>query len=155
MPPANGTLALCLGLLAAKIGYGDDVFVEVNNYNYQIDVSQAHHLVTERTRAMMPVHLYGMMANMTEVMTFAQQHQLLVIEDAAQAIGVRYKGQHAGTFGEIGCFSFFADKTITTGEGGYVVCRDEALYEQLLLLTNQGRIKRGSFIHPAIGYNFH
>jgi perosamine synthetase len=136
----NGTLALCLGLLAAKIGYGDEVlvpdttfvasavlmvgatavFVEVNNYNYQIDVSQAHHLVTERTRAMMPVHLYGMMANMSEVMAFGQLHQLLVIEDAAQAIGVRYRGQHAGTFGEIGCFSFFADKTITTGEGGYV-----------------------------------
>ncbi len=172
----NGTLALCLGLLAANIGDGDEVlvpdttfiasanavlmvgatpvFVEVNDYNYQIDVSKAHHLVTERTRAIMPVHLYGMTANMSEVMVFARQHQLLVIEDAAQAIGVRYRGQHAGTFGEIGCFSFFADKTITTGEGGYVVCRDEALYEQLLLLRNQGRIKRGSFIHPAIGYNF-
>ena len=172
----NGTLALYLGLLALGIGPGDEVlvpditfiasanavvlakatpvFVDVTADNYQIDVSQCEALVTHRTRAIMPVHLYGMTANLDEVMKFARQHNLLVIEDAAQAIGVRYRGQHAGTFGEVGCFSFFADKTITTGEGGYVVCRDSALYERLRLLRNQGRLDRGTFIHPAIGYNF-
>ncbi|KAA0231878.1 DegT/DnrJ/EryC1/StrS family aminotransferase [candidate division KSB1 bacterium] len=172
----NGTLALFLGLLAMGIGPGDEVivpdctfiasanaviltgakpvFVDVNRLNYQIDVSQCEHLVTPRTRAIMPVHLFGMTANMMEVMQFAERYHLRVIEDAAQAIGVRYKGRHAGTFGDIGCFSFFADKTITTGEGGYVVCKDKGLYERLLLLRNQGRIDRGSFIHPAIGYNF-
>ena len=172
----NGTLALSLGLLAMGIGPGDEVlvpdctfigsanaviltgakpvFVEVNQYDYQIDVSCSEHLVSSKTRAIMPVHLYGMIANMTEVMEFAKRHHLRVIEDAAQAIGVKYKGQHAGTFGDIGCFSFFADKTITTGEGGYVVCRDKETNERLLQLRNQGRLDRGSFIHPTIGYNF-
>ena len=172
----NGTLALFLGLLALGVGRGDEVlvpdttfiasanavilaratpvFVEVNRYNYQIDVSKCQHLLTSRTRAIMPVHLYGMVANMTEVMEFAGQHNLLIIEDAAEVVGVRYKGQHAGTFGEVGCFSFFADKTITTGEGGYVVCKDGATYKRLMLLRNQGRLHRGTFIHPAVGYNF-
>lgn len=172
----NGTLALYLGLLALGIGQGDEVlvpdttfiasanaviltgaipiFVEVNRYNYQIDISKCEKLLTPRTRAIMPVHLYGMIANMAEVMSFSKMHNLYVIEDAAQAIGVRYRGKHAGTFGEVGCFSFFADKTITTGEGGYVICKNEELYERLLLLRNQGRLNRGSFIHPDVGYNF-
>ena len=78
----------------------------------------------------------------------------MVIEDAAQGIGVNYYGQHVGSFGDVGCFSFFADKTLTTGEGGYVVCKDKSTFDQLSLLRNQGRFDRGSFIHPAIGYNF-
>jgi perosamine synthetase len=172
----NGTLALYLGLAALNIGPGDEVlvpditfiasanavilagaipvFVEVNRQNYQLDVTQCHHLITEKTRAIMPVHLYGMTVNMEQIMAFAQQYNLIVIEDAAQAIGVKYRGQHAGTFGNVGCFSFFADKTLTTGEGGYVVCHNQEIYEKLLLLRNQGRMDRGSFIHPAIGYNF-
>ena len=172
----NGTLALYLGLAALNIGPGDEVlvpditfiasanavvlagatpvFVEVNRDNYQLDATHCAHLVTARTRAIMPVHLYGMSANMAEIIPFAQRYNLLVIEDAAQAIGVRYRSQHAGTFGQAGCFSFFADKTITTGEGGYVVCHDRAIYERLLQLRNQGRADRGSFIHPTIGYNF-
>ncbi|MCU0552155.1 MAG: DegT/DnrJ/EryC1/StrS family aminotransferase [Leptolyngbya sp. Prado105] len=172
----NGTLALYLGLMALGIGAGDEVlvpdctfigsanavlmtgatpvFVEVNRYNFQIDVTKAAHLITERSRAIMPVHLFGMVANMYEVMAFASQHNLKVIEDAAQAMGVHYQGQHAGTFGDVGCFSFFADKTITMGEGGYVVCNDPEVYERLMLLRNQGRWDRGSFIHPAIGFNF-
>ena len=72
----------------------------------------------------------------------------------AQAIGVSHGGVHAGTFGQVGTFSFFADKTITTGEGGLVVTNDQAVYESMLYLRNQGRINRGSFIHPEIGYNF-
>jgi perosamine synthetase len=172
----NGTLALALGLLALQIGPGDEVlvpditfiasanavllvgatpvFVEVQPSNYQIDVATCARHFSSRTRAIMPVHLYGMAANMTAVMAFARAHKLLVIEDAAQAIGVHYHGRHAGTFGDVGCFSFFADKTITTGEGGYVVCRDGAVYERLQLLRNQGRLDRGTFSHPAIGYNF-
>lgn len=172
----NGTLALLLGLLALGIGPGDEVlvpditfvgsatavamagatpvFVEVTSHTYQIDIAACASALSPRTRAVMPVHLYGMCADMDAVMAFARQHGLFVIEDAAQAIGVRYRGQHAGTFGDVGCFSFFADKTITTGEGGYVVCRDAAVYERLRLLRNQGRLDRGSFVHQAIGYNF-
>jgi len=170
----NGTLALFFGLLALDIGPGDEVlvpditfiasanavyltgatpvFVGVNDYNYQIDVTRCS--VTDRTRAIMPVHLYGMSANMVQVMEFAHAHNLFVIEDAAEAIGVCYGGQHTGSFGDVGCFSFFADKTITTGEGGYVVCRDEGVYDRLIHLRNQGRRARGTFIHPQIGYNF-
>lgn len=172
----NGTLALVLGLMALGIGSGDEVlvpdvtfigsatavlmvgatpvFVEVNRDNFQIDTGHGETLVNQRTRAIMPVHLYGMCCDMDAVMAFAGRHRLFVIEDAAQAVGVRYKGRHAGSIGDVGCFSFFADKTITTGEGGYVVCRDEGVYEALRLLRNQGRLDRGSFVHPAVGYNF-
>jgi len=126
----------------------------VGERNFQIDVSKAEHLVTEKTRAIMPVHIYGMVADMNSVVRFAERHQLMIIEDAAQAVGVRYEGRHAGTFGDVGCFSFFADKTLTTGEGGYVICKEKSTYERLSLIRNQGRLERGSFIHPAIGYNF-
>ncbi len=172
----NGTLALYLGLVAMGIGPGDEVivpdttfiasanavvmagaspvFADVNSDNFQIDLSCADSLITQRTRAIMPVHMYGMAVGMTRVMHFARRHDLMVIEDAAQGVGVTYEGRHVGTFGDVGCLSFFADKTITTGEGGLVVARDQAVYEKLLLLRNQGREHRGTFVHPAVGYNF-
>jgi perosamine synthetase len=172
----NGTLALYLALLAAGIGPGDEVivpdttfiasanavvfagarpvFVDVEAETFQIDLDACAAAITPRTRAIMPVHLFGFAAAMPALMELAQAYGLLVIEDAAQAIGVRYAGQHCGSFGDLGCFSFFADKTLTMGEGGYVVCRDEQLYERLQLLRNQGRIVRGSFQHPALGMNF-
>ena len=172
----NGTLALALGLMALGIGPGDEVlvpnitfvgsataavmlgavpvFVDVDRESFQIDLTQAARFLTSRTRAIMPVHLYGASCDMEAIMEFSAQHGLKVIEDAAQGIGVRFRGQHVGSFGDVGCFSFFADKTITTGEGGYVVCRDPAVHERLLYLRNQGRIDRGSFVHPEIGFNF-
>lgn len=172
----NGTLALYLGLKALGIGVGDEVivpdftfvasgtsvemvgakpvFVDVNKRNFQIDLTNADKLVNKNTKAIMPVHIYGTVADMDQVMAFAKKHSLKVIEDAAEAVGVWRNGVHAGTFAEIGCFSFFADKTITTAEGGFVVTNDEELYDNLLFLRNQGRKNRGSFIHPRIGYNF-
>jgi perosamine synthetase len=172
----NGTLALYLALRVAGIKAGDEVlipdftfiasatsvemvgarpiFVDVNRKNFQIDLTNASRLVTKRTKAIMPVHIYGTIANMDKVMDFAKKYNLKVVEDAAQAIDVRWRGKHAGTFGEVGCFSFFADKTITTGEGGFIVTDNEAIYNKLLFMRNQGRINRGSFIHPEVGYNF-
>lgn len=172
----NGTLALVLGLIALGIKSGDEVlvpnitfigsanavlmlgavpvFVEVERVTFQIDVTKAEGLVNGRSRAIMPVHLYGTACNMRAVQAFAHRHGLHIIEDAAQGIGVSYFGRHVGGLGDVGCFSFFADKTLTTGEGGYVVCRDAAVYDRLRLLRNQGRFDRGSFIHPMIGYNF-
>ena len=172
----NGTLALYLALRCAGIERDDEVivpdftfiatanavemagaipvFVDVNKKNFQIDLSKADKLVTSKTKAIIPVHIYGTMADMDMVMRFAKKHGLLVVEDAAQAIGVHYKGKHSGTFGKAGVFSFFADKTITTGEGAFVVTNDETVYENLLHLRNQGRKNRGSFIHPELGYNF-
>ncbi|MCX6816707.1 MAG: DegT/DnrJ/EryC1/StrS family aminotransferase [Candidatus Beckwithbacteria bacterium] len=172
----NGTLALYLGLKAMGVKAGDEVlvpdftfiasatavemvgaqpvFVDVNRENFQIDLFQADKLITKKTKAVMPVHIYGTVVNMDEVGKFAKKYGLMIIEDAAQAIGVHWKEKHAGTFGEAGCFSFFADKTITTAEGGFIVTNDKKIYEKLLYLRNQGRIDRGSFIHPRIGYNF-
>ncbi len=172
----NGTLALYLGLRALGIGPGDEVivpdftfigsatsvemtgarpvFVDVNRRNFQIDLTNADAIVTEKTKAIMPVHIYGTIADMGAVTAFAARHGLKVIEDAAQALGVRRSGVHAGCFGDVGTFSFFADKTITTGEGGMVVTNDESIYERLRYLRNQGRINRGTFVHPEIGYNF-
>jgi perosamine synthetase len=172
----NGTLALYLGLRAMGIGVGDEVivpdftfigsanavemcgatpvFVDVNKEDLQISVKDCGRVLNKNTRAIMPVHLFGLAANMGEIMEFATHHDLKVIEDAAQAVGVKWRGQHCGTFGDVGCFSFFADKTITTGEGGFVTTNDEKIYEKLLFLRNQGRLNRGSFIHPEIGYNF-
>lgn len=172
----NGTLALYMALKSIGIEEGDEVivpdftfigsanaiemaggvpvFIDVNKKNFQIDLSDADQLITARTKAIMPVHIYGSVADMDAVCRFAQKHRLLIIEDAAQAIGVHYKGKHAGTFGNAGTFSFFADKTITTGEGGFVVTNDEIIYNKLLYLRNQGRKERGTFIHPEIGYNF-
>jgi len=91
---------------------------------------------------------------MDPILDLAAAHGLKVIEDAAQAVGVFLEGRHAGTMGDAGCFSFFADKTITTGEGGLVVTNSDEFYERLRYLRNQGRIDRGSFIHPEMGYNF-
>lgn len=172
----NGTLAIYLALRAIDIKPGDEVivpdftflgsatavemcgaypvFVDVNRENFQIDLSRSDNLVTKKTKAIMPVHIYGTVADMDQVKKFAKKHKLIIVEDAAEAIGVHRRGVHAGVFGDVGTFSFFADKTITTAEGGFVVTNNEKIYENLLYLRNQGRISRGSFIHPRIGYNF-
>jgi len=172
----NGTLAIYLALRALDIGPGDEVivpdftfigsanavemtgarpvFCDVHAGHCQIDLASAAKCITPRTRAIMPVHIYGTVCAMDTVMDFARSHRLLVVEDAAQALGVHYQGQHAGTFGDVGIFSFFADKTITTAEGGFVVTNNPAIHEKLLFLRNQGRKERGTFIHPEIGYNF-
>ncbi|MCW2630587.1 DegT/DnrJ/EryC1/StrS family aminotransferase, partial [Mycobacterium sp.] len=172
----NGTLALALGLMALEISTRDEVivpnstfvgsatavllagakpvFVDIDPQTLQIDVSKAEHLVTANTAAIMPVHLMGAAADMDAVMAFAKHHDLKVIEDAAQGIGVTHKGRHVGTFGDVGCFSFFADKTITTGEGGFIACQTPDVYERLRLLRNQGRLESGSFMHRVVGFNF-
>lgn len=172
----NGTLALYLGLKAMGIGPGDEVivpnftfiasanavemcgakpvFVDSKKSDLQIDIRDCERAVNKNTKAIMPVHVFGLSANMDEVMDFATNKGLKVIEDAAQAIGIYWNKKHCGTFGDVGCFSFFADKTITTGEGGFVVTDNEEIYDKMLYLRNQGRKNRGSFIHPEIGYNF-
>jgi len=172
----NGTLALYLALKACNIGRGDEVivpnftfiatanavemvgatpvFADINIYDFQMDISVCDALVTEKTKAIMPAHLYGFACDMDAVMEFAKRHNILVIEDAAQALGVEWDGKRCGGIGDVGCFSFFADKTITTGEGGFVATNSESIHEKLLFLRNQGRLNRGTFIHPMIGYNF-
>ena len=172
----NGTLAIYMALKAIGVGPGDEVivpdftfiasasavamagalpiFVDVNRQNFQIDLFNAETLISPATKAIMPVHIYGTVADMDMVGAFANRHGLLIIEDAAQALGVHYKTKHAGTFGKVGTFSFFADKSITTAEGGLITTDDSKVYEHLLNLRNQGRTKSGSFIHPQLGFNF-
>ena len=183
----NGTLGLFLALKAIGIKPGDEVivpdftffasassvemagaipvFCEVNKDNFQIDINRCENLVNEKTKAIMPVHVYGMSVNMNEIKEFSIKHSLKIIEDSAQAFDVKYsnykfnedptdKNRMAGTFGDIGSFSFYADKTITTGEGGLIVTNDDEINRSLLYLRNQARINAGSFIHPEIGYNF-
>ena len=171
----NGTLSLYLGLRALNIKAGDEVIVPDFTFiasanavemvgatpifcdigpDLQIDINSCEKLITEKTKAIMPVHIYGMACDMDKVCNFAKKNNLLIIEDAAQAVGITWKNKHCGTFGDIGSFSFFADKTITTGEGGFVCTNNEKLYKKLLYLRNQGRLNRGTFIHSEIGYNF-
>ncbi|MDA2912727.1 DegT/DnrJ/EryC1/StrS family aminotransferase [Acidobacteriia bacterium AH_259_A11_L15] len=130
------------------------VFVDVDSATFNILPELIEPAITKRTKAIMPVHIYGQAAKMDAILDIAKRHNLKIVEDAAQGIGVSYKGRHVGTFGDFGCLSFFADKTITTGEGGAVLTNDPGLAEAHLYFRNQGRLERGSFIHPRLGYNF-
>lgn len=173
----NGTLALYMALMVLDIKKGDEVivpdftmiassnaiyltgakpvFVDVSISDLNIDPRLIEKSITKKTKAIMPVHLYGHAADMDSIMKIAKKHKLLVVEDACQGLGLYYKKIHVGTFGDLGCFSFFADKTITTGgEGGMVITNSKKLYEKLLYFRNQGRLNSGTFIHPEIGYNF-
>jgi perosamine synthetase len=172
----NGTLAIFAALKVLGLGPGDEVlvpdftfiasatavvlagakpvFIEVGLDDFNVAVDFVEDAITEKTRAIMPVHVYGQAANMPAILKVARRHNLKVIEDAAQGIGVTYQKQHVGTFGDIGCISFFADKTITTGEGGAVLLNDDELANEVRYFKNQGRLERGSFVHPRLGYNF-
>jgi len=173
---SNGTLALFLGLMALGIKRGDEVivpdftfiasaasvvfagatlvFVDVDEANVNIDCSKLEDAITEETKAIMPVHLYGQSADMDPILKIADKHGLKVIEDAAQGYGVFYKRRHVGTIGDVGIISFFADKTITTGEGAVILTDDESIYEKLRYLRNQGRLDSGTFEHSHLGMNF-
>ena len=172
----NGTLGLFLALLALDLPRDSEilipsftfyasassavfagltpVFVDADPNTFNLDVNALESLVGERTKAIMPVHVYGHSAPMDEICQFADRHGLVVLEDAAQAYGVKYRGRHAGTWGDLGVISFFSDKTITTGEGGVVLTNNTALYEKLRLLRNQGRPHSGTFVHDSLGMNF-
>jgi perosamine synthetase len=135
-------------------------FVDINPNTLQMSLASCKKIFHKakksgaKIRAIMPVHIYGHAANMTEIVDFAQENKLQIIEDAAQAVGVRWNDQHCGTFGDVGCFSTFADKTISTAEGGFIITDSEEIYQKLLYMRNQGRLLRGSFQHREIGQNF-
>lgn len=172
----NGTLGLYLALLALDLPPGSEVivpsftfyasatsvifaglkpvFVDVKKDTLNIDPAELERKLSPRTRAIMVVHCYGQACEMEPIMAFASKHRLRVIEDAAQGYGVRYKNQAVGTFGDIGIISFFSDKVITMGEGAALFVQDEALFEKIKLMRNQGRPSSGTFIHPELGMNF-
>lgn len=176
MAVCNGSMALFVCLKALGIGPGDEVIVpnltfvatanavilagavpvlcEVQEDTFCIDVARAEKLVTNKTRAIMPVHLYGQSADMTQVLAFARRHNLKVIEDAAEGVGVTFDGGHVGTFGDMGILSYYGNKTVTCGEGGMVLTDNDELAKKAYRLKNYGRDQKGTFVHESIGFNF-
>ena len=129
------------------------VFVDIDPQTFNIDPSKIEEAITERTRAIIPVHLYGQMADMNPIMDIAHRHNLYVIEDAAQAIGSEYEGQRAGSIGEYGCFSFFPSKNLGGfGDGGLVTTNDAELNKRVKLLRNHGYSPK--YYNKVVGGNF-
>jgi len=173
---SNGTAALHLALLALGIGPGDEVIVptltyiaSVNSISYtgaspvfadslegtwQIDPDDIKKKLSSKTKAIMAVHLYGHPCDMDKIMKIAEQNDLFVIEDCAEAIGSFYRGRHVGGFGNVSTFSFYGNKTITTGEGGMVATNDDILYERTVHLKGQGLAKCREYWHDVVGYNY-
>ncbi len=133
---------------------GVPVLIDSDPRNWQMDVSQIESRITPRTRAIMVVHIYGHPADMDPVLEIAKKHGLVVIEDAAEAHGAEYKGSRCGGFGDISIFSFYANKLITTGEGGMVLTKREDLAERARSLRNLCFQKKQRFLHDELGYNF-
>ncbi|AFZ02035.1 DegT/DnrJ/EryC1/StrS family aminotransferase [Calothrix sp. PCC 6303] len=171
----TGTSALHLALLAAGIGAGDEVitvpftfvattaaicytgatpvFVDIDPVSYTIDVNQIEKAITERTKAILPVHLYGQPADMQPIMEIARRHGLVVIEDAAQAHGAEYQGQRVGSIGDIGCFSFYPGKNLGAyGEGGMAVTKNLEYARTMGMLRDWGQERR--YHHVLKGYNY-
>ncbi|MSR88635.1 MAG: DegT/DnrJ/EryC1/StrS family aminotransferase [Candidatus Margulisbacteria bacterium] len=172
---SSGTDALVIALMALEIGQDDEVittpftffatagsiarvgakavFVDIDPLTYNIDPAKIEAAITPKTKAIMPVHLFGQMADMDPIMDIAKRHNLFVIEDAAQAIGSTYKGKKAGSVGTIGCFSFFPSKNLgCCGDGGIVTTNDEALADKLEILRVHG--SKPKYYHHLIGGNF-
>jgi perosamine synthetase len=170
---SNGTTALHLALLAHGVGPGDEVivpafsfiatansvlftgarpvFADIDPATYNMDVEHAASLITPRTRAIMPVHLYGQPADLAPLAELAEQHGLVLVEDAAQAHAARYRGRAVGGFGT-GCFSFYPTKNMTSGEGGMITTDDAALADRLRMLRQHGMNRQ--YYHEVLGFNF-
>ena len=173
---SNGTTALHLALLALDIGPDDEVivptltfiatanavtytgaqpvFVDSDPLTWTIDSTQIEAAITSHTKAIIPVHLYGHPADMDPILDIARHYGLAVIEDAAEAHGACYKGRRVGGLGDVGCFSFYGNKIITTGEGGMVVTNRADLAEKMRMLRDHGMSPERRYWHPVLGYNY-
>ena len=171
---SSGTTALHLALLASGVKSGDEVittpftfistatpilfcnakpvFADINPRTFNIDPEKIEGVVTSKTKAVLPVHLYGQSCEMDRIMEIADKHNLIVIEDACQAHGAEYKGKKVGGIGDAGCFSFYPTKNMTTGEGGMVTTTDEELAEEIRMLRDHGQKERYNYV--MVGYNF-
>jgi perosamine synthetase len=172
----NGTAALHLALAALELNPGDEVIVPTLTYvasvntiiqagaipifvdslesTWQIDPEAARQKITSKTRAIMAVHLYGHACDMTNLLAICREHHLYLIEDCAEAIGSYYHTQHVGTFGDIAAFSFYGNKTITTGEGGMVTAHNKELHQRCIQLKNQGVSNHLTYWHDVVAYNY-
>lgn len=170
----SGTDALYLAIAALDIKDGDEVilptftfiatalcvsyagatpvFVDIEPDTYNMDPKSLKKAITKRTKAIIPVHIYGQAANMDEILSIAKEHKLKVIEDSAQAHGARYKGKRIGSLGDVSCFSFYPTKGLGAfGDGGMIVTNNEKIYEKSLMLRDYGR--QGRYEHKIKGYN--
>jgi perosamine synthetase len=130
------------------------VFVDAERDTWNMDVGQVENKISARTRVIMPVHIYGHPVDMDKIEVIAAKHNLLVIEDFAEAIGSEYKGKKCGGFGRISCASFYANKLISTGEGGMCLTDDEKLAEEMRRLRNLAFVPEQRFVHQELGFNF-
>jgi perosamine synthetase len=173
---SNGTVALHLALVTLGIGPGDEVIVPSFTYiasvsnisqtgatpvfvdsladTWQMDPKDVKRKITANTKAIMAVHLYGHPCDMDELVRIAKEHDLFLIEDCAEAFGSTYKDKHVGTFGDLSTFSFYGNKTITTGEGGMIVTNDETLYDRAYHLKMHGLAKYREYWHDVLGFNY-
>lgn len=173
---SSGTTALHLILLALGIGPGDQVivptltyvacantityvgaepiFVDATEYDWNMDTGLIDDLITDRTKAIMAVHLYGALADIGTLKDICAKHGLYLIEDAAEAIGAEYMNLKAGSLGDLAAFSFFGNKTITTGEGGLIATNNTSMADQIRSLRNQGQSSASRYWHDVVGYNY-
>jgi perosamine synthetase len=173
---SNGTTALHLALVTLGIGPGDEVLVpdltfiatanvvrytgatpvlvDAEPVTWGLDPADAARKVTPRTRAVVPVHVYGHPVDLDPLLDLGRRHGLEVVEDAAEAHGARYHGRRVGAIGEIGAFSFYGNKIITTGEGGMVVTNDGALAERARFLRDHAMDPQRRYYHPEVGFNY-
>jgi len=173
---SNGTVALHLALEALGVGKGDEVIVpdltfaasinailytgatpvliDVEKDSFNIDVTKIQELITVKTKAIMPVHLYGQPCDMDVIITIAKKHNLFIVEDCAEALGSMYKGRPVGVFGDAATFSFFGNKTITTGEGGMVLFKNTKIAHKASVLRDHGMSKEKRYWHDYIGFNY-
>lgn len=174
----NGTIALHLALIGLGIGKGDEVilptftmiasafavcytgaipvFVDADKESWNIDVTKIEEKITPRTKAIMPVHIFGKMCDMDAIKALAQKYNLYILEDAAEAHGATYKGKKAGSFSDMAAFSFFANKNLTTGEGGMVISNNKDFYDRARYFKNVCFPLDGprNYQHEDVGYNY-
>jgi len=173
---SNGTVALHLALVALGIGKGDEVIlpnltfaasinavlysgatpvlVDVEYDTFNIDVNKIKDSITTSTKAIMPVHLYGQPCDMKSILEISKKHNLLIVEDCAEALGSKYDKRPVGVFGDAATFSFFGNKTITTGEGGMIIFKDHKIAEKAAVLRDHGMSKTKRYWHDFVGYNY-
>ncbi len=173
---SNGTTALHLALVALGIGPGDEVLVpdmtfiatanavvytgatpvlvDAEAATWTMDPLDMERRITPRTKAVIPVHLYGHPCDMDAINALARRHNLLVIEDAAEAHGALYRGRRVGGLSDIACFSFYANKIITTGEGGMIVTNNKRWADSCMSLRDHGMSKERRYYHPVVGFNY-
>ena len=174
---SSGTAGLHLALIACGIKEGDEVittpfsfvasanailymnakpvFVDIDALSYNMDPAKIERAITKKTRAILVVHIFGQPSNMTEIMRIAKKHKLLVIEDACESVGAYHRKKMVGTFGESAVYAFYANKQMTTGEGGMLVTNSKKTYELVKSLRNQGRAPNMQWLdHDRLGYNY-